>query len=273
VKVAIQGREGSFHQQAAEELLGDQVTLLPCHTFAEVFDAVTAGAADLGIAAVENSLHGSINHVYRLLLSEQLRVVGEVFLHIEQQLIAASDRPLSSITRVLSQEPALAQCEQWLAIHLPDAVLEVTHDTADSVRAVLARSDEPLAAVASARAAALYGGHVLAGPINDDPHNYTRFFLISLDSDPVEGANRTSLVLVTNHEPGSLWNALGVFESTGINLSKLDSHPIAGDRRHYRFYVDLEAGVQEERTQRALEQLRGQGCVVDVLGSYVAGAL
>jgi prephenate dehydratase len=155
VKVAIQGREGSFHQQAAEELLGDQVTLLPCHTFAEVFDAVTAGAADLGIAAVENSLHGSINHVYRLLLSEQLRVVGEVFLHIEQQLIAASDRPLSSITRVLSQEPALAQCEQWLAIHLPDAVLEVTHDTADSVRAVLARSDEPLAAVASARAAAL----------------------------------------------------------------------------------------------------------------------
>jgi prephenate dehydratase len=273
VKVAIQGREGSFHQQAAEELLGDQVTLLPCHTFAEVFDAVTAGAADLGIAAVENSLHGSINHVYRLLLSEQLRVVGEVFLHIEQQLIAASDRPLSSITRVLSQEPALAQCEQWLAIHLPDAVLEVTHDTADSVRAVLARSDAPLAAVASARAAALYGGHVLAGPINDDPHNYTRFFLLSRDSAPVEGANRTSLVLVTNHEPGSLWNALGVFESTGINLSKLDSHPIAGDRRHYRFYVDLEAGVQEERTQRALEQLRGQGCVVDVLGSYVAGAL
>jgi prephenate dehydratase len=273
VKVAIQGREGSFHQQAAEELLGDDVTLVPCHTFAEVFEAVTGSAADLGIAAVENSLHGSINHVYRLLLTEDVRVTGEVFLQIEQQLITAVERPLSSISRVLSQEPALAQCEQWLATHLPDAVLEVTHDTADSVRTVMARSDEPLAAVASSRAAALYGGHVLAGPINDDPHNYTRFFLLSRDSSPVAGANRTSLVLVTNHEPGSLWNALGVFESTGINLSKLDSHPIAGDRRHYRFYVDLEAGVEEARTQQALEQLRGQGCAVDVLGSYVAGAL
>jgi prephenate dehydratase len=273
VKVAIQGREGSFHQQAAEELLGDHVTLVPCHTFAEVFEAVLGGAADVGITAVENSLHGSINHVYRLLLTQDVWVRGEVFLQIEQQLIAATERPLDSITRVLSQEPALAQCEQWLATHLPDAVLEVTHDTADSVRAVVSRSDEPLAAVAGSRAAELYGGHVLAGPINDDPHNYTRFFLLSRDDAPVEGANRTSLVLVTNHEPGSLWNALGVFESTGINLSKLDSHPIAGDRRHYRFYVDLEAGVYEDRTQQAIEQLRGLGCAVDVLGSYVAGAL
>jgi prephenate dehydratase len=273
VKVAIQGREGSFHQQAAEELLGDDVTLVPCHTFAEVFQAVTSGGADVGITAVENSLHGSINHVYRLLLTEAVWVRGEVFLHIEQQLISATDRPLSSIARVLSQEPALAQCEQWLATHVPDAVLEVTHDTADSVRAVMARSDEPLAAVAGTRAAELYGGHVLAGPINDDPHNYTRFFLLSRDGSPVDGANRTSLVLVTNHEPGSLWNALGAFEAAGINLSKLDSHPIAGDRRHYRFYVDLEAGIDEGRTQQALEDLRGQGCAVDVLGSYVAGAL
>jgi prephenate dehydratase len=238
-----------------------------------VFEAVTAARADVGIAAVENSLHGSINHVYRLLLSQQVWVAAEVFLHIEQQLVAAAPRPLESITRVLSQEPALAQCEQWLATHLPDAVLEVTHDTADSVRAVVARKDEPLAAVAGTRAAALYGGHVLAGPINDDPHNYTRFFLLSRDGTPVEGATRTSLVLVTNHEPGSLWNALGVFESAGINLSKLDSHPIAGDRRHYRFYVDLEAGVDEPRTQDALERLRAQGCDVVVLGSYVAGAL
>jgi prephenate dehydratase len=273
VKVAIQGREGSFHQQAAEELLGDDVTLVPCHTFAEVFEAVTGATADLGITAVENSLHGSINHVYRLLLTEDVWVTGEVFLQIEQQLITAAERPLSSITRVLSQEPALAQCEQWLATNRPDAVLEVTHDTADSVRTVMARSDEPLAAVASSRAASLSGGHVRPGPNNADPHNSPRFSLLTRDSSPVDGANRTSLVLVTNHEPGSLWNALGVFESTGINLSKLDSHPIAGDRRHYRFYVDLEAGVEEARTQQALEQLRGQGCAVDVLGSYVAGAL
>jgi prephenate dehydratase len=174
VRVAIQGREGSFHQQAAEELLGPDVELVACPTFPKVFEAVTTGQADRGIAAVENSLHGSINDVYRLLLSRDVWVAGEVFLHIEQYLIAAEDRPLTSVMRVLSQEPALAQCEEWLAVNLPDAVLEVTHDTAESVRTVLARPDEPLAAVASARAATTYGGTVLAGPINDDPPNYTR---------------------------------------------------------------------------------------------------
>ena len=272
MKVAIQGRQGSFHEQAAQELLGVDAELVPCLTFSRVFDAVTTGAADRGIAAVENSLHGSINDVYRLLLTQGLWVAGEVFLHIEQYLIAASDRPLREVQRVLSQEPALAQCEQWLATQLPDAVLEVTHDTADSVRTVLARAEEPLAAVASARAAESYGGVVLAGPINDDPHNYTRFFLLSRERLVVPDANRTSVVLRTNHEPGSLWRALGAFDSAGINLSKLDSHPIAGDRRHYRFYVDLEAGIDEGRTQEALAQLDQQGCTVQVLGSYLAGA-
>jgi len=270
VRVAIQGREGSFHQQAALELLGPDIELVPCLTFPKVFDAVTSRDADWGIAAVENSLHGSINDVYRLLLSQDVWVAGEVFLHIEQYLIAAAPRALSSITRVLSQEPALAQCELWLATQLPDAVLEVTHDTADSVRAVLARPDEPLAAVASHRAAEEYGGTVLAGPINDDPHNYTRFFLLAPSRVDVVGANRTSIVLRTNHDPGALWRALGVFEAEGINLSKLDSHPIAGDRRHYRFYVDLEAGLTE--VEGALTLLREQGCTVDVLGSYLAGA-
>jgi prephenate dehydratase len=272
MRVAIQGREGSFHEQAAELLLGADVEIVPCPTFPKVFEALRTGAVDRGLAAVENSLHGSINDVYRLLLSPDVWVAGEVFLHIEQHLIAATDLPLASIERVLSQEPALAQCEQWLALNLPDAVLEITHDTAESVRTVLAHSDVPWAAVASDRAAKAYGGHVLAGPINDDPHNYTRFFLLTGERVEVEGANRTSVVLTTSHDPGALAHALAAFEAAGINLSKLDSHPIAGDRRHYRFYVDFEAGVGEQRTTRALAELEKQGCTVHVLGSYLAGA-
>ena len=272
MRVAIQGREGSFHEQAAERLVGSDAELVACPTFSKVFEALRTGAAERGIAAVENSLHGSINDVYRLLLDPDVWVVGEVFLHIEQYLIAASDLALGSIERVLSQEPALAQCEQWLALNLPDAVLELTPDTAESVRTVLRRADVPWAAVASERAATAYGGKVLAGPINDDPHNYTRFFLLSAERVDVPEANRTSVVITTNHEPGSLWHALGVFESVGINLSKLDSHPIAGDRRHYRFYVDFEAGLHEARSSRAIETLEEQGCTVHVLGSYVAGA-
>jgi prephenate dehydratase len=272
MRVAIQGREGSFHEQAAERLVGSDAELVPCPTFSKVFEALRTGAADRGIAAVENSLHGSINDVYRLLLDPDVWVAGEVFLHIEQYLIAASALDLGRIERVLSQEPALAQCEQWLALNVPEAVLELTPDTAESVRTVLRRADVPWAAVASDRAATAYGGTVLAGPINDDPHNYTRFFLLSSERVDNPDANRTSIVLRTNHEPGSLWHALGAFDTAGINLSKLDSHPIAGDRRHYRFYVDLEAGLHEDRTTGALQALERQGCTVHVLGSYVAGA-
>jgi prephenate dehydratase len=270
MRVAIQGREGSFHEQAAERLVAPGAELVPCPTFPKVFEALRTGAADRGIVAVENSLHGSINAVLRLLLDPGVWVAAEVFLHIEQQLVAAAPLELARVERVLSQEPALAQCEQWLALNLPDAVLEVTHDTAESVRSVLAQPAQRWAAVASRRAADAYGGHVLAGPINDDPHNYTWFFLLTREREDVPGANRTSLVLETGHQPGALWRALGAFDAAGINLSKLDSHPIAGDRRHYRFYVDLDAGLQEERTERALEELRAQECAVHVLGSYVA---
>lgn len=270
MKVAIQGIAGSFHYEAAQKLLGTDIELVHCKTFQEVFAAVKEGKADRGVVAVENNLYGSINAVYRLLARSSVWVSGEVFLHIQQYLISATDRELSSIQRVLSQAPALAQCELWLEAHLPHAHLEETHDTAESVRSVVSQSDKPFAAIASKQAAELYGGKILAGPINDEPHNYTRFFLLTNEQEAVPHADKTSIILETGHQPGALYQALGAFADAGINLSKLDSHPIAGDSRRYAFYIDFEAGLDEQFNHPVLDTLRGQGCTVTILGSYLA---
>lgn len=269
-KIAIQGIAGSFHHEAAERLLGTDIELLPCKTFQDVFAAAKSGQAETGVVAVENSLHGSINAVYRLLARNSVWVAGEVFLHIEQHLIGARKHELESIERVFSQGPALAQCELWLEKNLPEAHLEETHDTAESVRHVIGQAVKPYAAIAGKRAAELYGGTVLAGPINDDKHNYTRFFLLTKEKVRDPQANKTSIILETSHRPGALYHALGVFAKANVNLSKLDSHPIAGDKQHYVFYIDFEAGLDDSFSHPVLGILREQGCKITVLGSYKA---
>ena len=268
MKIAIQGLEGSFHHEAAVRMLGPTIDILPCATFRDVFAAVKQGTADQGVVAIENNLHGSINAVYRLLAGNSVWVRGEVTLHINQFLIAADERPMDSIKTVMSQAPAIAQCELWLEENMPEARIEETRDTTASVQYVVTHPDEPLAAIAGKDAAETYGGTILTGPINDDEHNYTRFFLLGKEKNHVSGATKTSIILETNHQPAALYNALGAFAKAGINLSKLDSHPIANDQKHYAFYIDFEAGLNEQLEHDIFDVLRAQGCNITVLGSY-----
>lgn len=271
-KVAIQGIAGSFHHEAAEQFFGSSIEVVECQTFRNVFDAVKTNKADYGIVAVENSLHGSINTVYRLLASQKLWVCGEVRLKIDQFLIASheiEEIDFSIIEKVYSQAPALAQCENWLDEHLGAELVE-THDTAESVRHVVHYKDEPIAAIASQKAAELYGGIIIAGPINDDPHNYTRFFVISKNRIVPNDCNRTSIVLT---EPivdkvGILYDALGYFKQAGINLSKLDSHPLPGKKRTYSFYIDFDESIEYTGAKSVLKQLEKDGWSINVLGSY-----
>lgn len=269
MKVAIQGIAGAFHHEAAQRLLGTDIDVLYCDTFPQVFQAVMSGQAERGVVGVENNLHGSINAVYRLLQRQPVWVCGEVFLQIKQYLISAPKQTLNDIQTVMSQSMALSQCELWLQEYMPQAHLEERGDTAESVRYALEHSDQPLAAIASKQAAELYGGEILAGPINDDPHNYTRFFLLAKDKTSVEGATKTSIILETNHQPGALYNALGAFASANINLSKLDSHPIAGDKQHYAFYIDFDTGLDNQLEHDVFDTLRKQGCTITTLGTYV----
>lgn len=275
MKVAIQGLRGCFHQEAAEKILAqskDSVEWAECKTFPEVFEAVQSEKVDYGIVGVENNLFGSINTVYGLLERYHLWIAGDTTLHINQYLIGYEDMSLDEIKKgpveVLSQVMAIAQCDQWLTNNVPQAVRREMNDTTASVDYVVEKKDRHCFAIAGERAAEERGGHIVAGPINDDPNNFTRFFFLQKKHQESAGAERTSIILRVGHTSGALYRALGAFEEEGINLSKLDSHPIPGDKRHYAFYIDFDEPLSSQKAQKALENLKSQSCQVKVLGSY-----
>jgi len=269
--IAIQGETASFHAIAAEQYFDDDITFVSCQTFAETFAALRDDKVDFVLSAIENSLFGSINEVYDLLLKDQFWICGEIYLRIEQCLIGLPDANLKGIKEVHSHPVALAQCEAYLDKNLPDAERFEHHDTAGSVADVKKWADSSKAAIASAAAAEHYGMKVLAHEIETNKQNYTRFVVLSKDKTKDAKANKTSLILSTDHTPGALYNALGAFAKRELNLSKLQSRPIIGKAWHYIFYADVAASAQSKQFQAALDELTAQKCEVTVLGSYVSG--
>jgi prephenate dehydratase len=271
MRIAIQGANGSFHHQAALQI-EPHSEILSCDTFRDVFGAVIRGSAGKGLVAIENSLHGSINEVYRLLERHDVCITHDIRLHISQNLIGHPEVTLEELaqdptTRVISQGPALAQVELWLDENLPNAHREEAHDTALSVRMVMESAVTHDVAVAGEFAAETYHGHIIAANIQDDPDNYTRFILFQKDHAAAPDATQASIILKTDHAAGSLLRALEVFAQSEANLTKLDSHPIPGDARHYAFYIDYELPASTDN-QTLIDSLVAQGCTVKLLGEY-----
>ncbi|MDQ5886015.1 MAG: prephenate dehydratase, partial [Patescibacteria group bacterium] len=266
---------GSFHDQAARQFFGEAIKMKACDSFRDVFDAVKNGDTEFGVVAIENSLHGSINPVYRLLASQDLWVRGEVRLHIQLYLIGSNKNipgDFSQITKVRSQAEAISQCDEWLRTNLKDVKIEEANDTAGSVKSVVLNDDTHTVAIASIEAAKIYGSTVLAGPINDDPDNYTRFFILSKEPEQIPNGNRTSIIITENdHDSvGTLHDVLTVFKNHAINLSKLDSHTLPGKIRRYAFYIDYDENYYSNNSQQAVAMIKKIGWSVDILGSYIA---
>jgi prephenate dehydratase len=274
VRVAYQGEHGAFSETAARRLLGSDITGVPCDSFEEMFEAVERGDADCCLTPIENSLAGSIHRTYDLLLESKLTIVGETVLRIQHNLIAPPNVAIDQVRRVYSHPVALAQCTRFLRMH-PQMEPTPVHDTAGAVRLVMehARPDE--AAIASADAAEIYGGHSLAEGIEDHAQNFTRFLLLTPTdrSDAIvtrvpERRWKTSIVFRTSNRPGSLFHALGAFAMFNIDLSKVESRPVEGRPWEYSFYVDLIGRRDEPLIARALENLTQISEMVRVLGSY-----
>ena len=271
VSVAIQGSAGAFHEQAAKRyFMHNEVNPVYCPLFKDVFHKVTNGDVNFGLVAIENSLFGSINETDKLLLSEDCQIVGEVYLRINHCLIGTPDAELSDITDVYSQDVALGQCASWFDTNLPNATLHNFNDTAASVEYIKEQNNKSVAAVASKNAAEVHGMKVLQEEIEDDKLNFTRFVIISSKPANSIEANKTSIVLQTAHKPGALYEVLGMFKDLGINLTKLDSKPIAGKPWQYMFYIDFESGLEAKNTQELLKQLDTSGHETNVLGTYLA---
>lgn len=268
--IAIQGQAASFHHIAARHFFGEEITIVPCDTFPATFEALKTN--DFAIVAIENSLFGSINKVYDLLLKEKCWIIGEVYLRIEQCLIGIPGTKRADIKEVHSQLEALAQCEEYLDTTLPNAARLEHHDTAASVVSVKEWNDTSKAAIASRAAADLHGMEILAAGIETNKQNYTRFVVIQKDQAMIPDASKTSLVLRTHQDtkPGALHHALGVFARRGINITMLHSRPVIGSAWHYMFYLDLDTAY-DESFKAVEDELTELGCSVEVLGSYPAG--
>ncbi|MDX1766164.1 MAG: prephenate dehydratase domain-containing protein, partial [Candidatus Saccharimonadales bacterium] len=203
-----------------------------------------------------------------LLLKYKFWISGEYYLRIKHALIGAPGAKISQITEVHSHPVALAQCEEFLDTTLSRAERFESHDTAGSVAALATDKKPRQAAIASVAAAKLYEMAVLKEGIETNKQNYTRFIALDAKQSIADNSNKTSVVMEAANTPGSLYRALGVFADKDMNLSKLESRPIIGKAWHYMFYIDFEAGLEEERTNSALKILEEMDNRVQVLGSY-----
>ncbi len=266
IEVAFQGEIGAYSEEAAFCFFGSSIQLRPCESLDEVFKVVQDGYAPYGVVPIENSLEGSISRTYDLLLDSDVKVYGEIELRITHCLIAGPQARLDLIREVYSHPQALAQCQNFLK-HL-NCKLIPTYDTAGSVKMIKEKGITDGAAVASERAAEIYGMKVLAREIEDNPKNFTRFFVLSKHDSPPTGNDKTSVVFSVKHKPGALYKALAEFAVRGINLTKIESRPTRQKPWEYNFYLDFEGNRDDPVVQQALEGLETTSLFVKVLGSY-----
>jgi len=270
MKIAFQGEPGAYSEAALFEYFGLDANSMPCPSFEEVFTSVNLGRAEFGLLPIENSLAGSIHKNYDLLLQNNLHVIGEHYLPVHHCLIGFPGTEIQNLVKVISHPQALAQCDATLK--RLGLLSEAVYDTAGSVKILKNSGDRTLAAIASSRAAKIYEMSILKENIEDISSNTTRFLIIH-SAPPTQGAEntdfyKTSIVFALNNIPGALFKALSVFALRDIDLTKIESRPLAGKSWDYFFYVDFAGSVQMEHCRRALENLQEYATFFRVLGSY-----
>lgn len=268
VIVAFQGVHGAYSEEAVRQQFGEAVQTLPCPSFDAMFKAVESGRATYGMQPVENSLAGTVATSYELLMEYDLRVQAEVILRVRHALLAPPNTPRSEIKQARSHPQALAQTERYLARR---GIKAITHfDTAGSARDLAAAPEPHTAAVASRLAGKLYGLEEIEYGIEDEPYNYTRFFVIGIGDAPMGKRHKTSVVFAVRDEPGALYACIGALANRGINMTKLESRPRRNKPWQYYFYMDFEGHATDPNCEAALMELMRRAALLKLLGSYPA---
>jgi len=270
-RVSIQGYEGSFHQVAAQQFFGKDVQVLPCATFRDVIKiASNKKESDGGVMAIENSIAGSILANYNLLQKSNLKIIGEIYLQIKQNLLVNPGVKLEDIREVHSHTMALQQCYDFLDKHKWKLV--ETEDTALSAKHVHQHKSKHIAAIASRLAAELFQLEVLAPGIQTMKNNYTRFLMLQRQdvAQTINEANKASVNFQTDHSRGSLAKVLTKIAEGGINLSKLQSFPIPGSDFKYSFHADMEFETIDQ-FQTVVEQIMPLTEELKIYGVYKRG--
>lgn len=268
-RVAYLGPAGTFTEEAALGFFGSSIVRVLCASIDEVFTITAAGAADFGVVPIENSNEGVVARSLDILLTTPLFIIGETSLFVRQNLLRR-ENSLDGIEVVCAHPQALAQCHGWLSHHLPHAERRPASSNAEGARQ--AAQDPRMAAIASVRAGSEYGLHVVAPAIQDDPHNRTRFAILT---DPhrhpqpkASGHDCTSLIVSVTNRPGAVHDMLVPLKTHGVSMTRFESRPARSGQWEYYFYIDLQGHPDEPQVAAALKELRAVCAFFKLLGTY-----
>ena len=264
-RVAYLGPEATFTHIAAINLFGRSVSFNPQPSIQDVFREVEKGSYHFGVVPVENSIEGAVNHTLDLFYESDLKICAEIYHAISHDLLSISDS-INEISKVYSHAQAFAQCRRWLRRNLPDAILVDCSSTAEAARK--AAGEPGAAAIASREAAQLYNLKVLSSKIEDMTRNITRFLVIGNSDIRATGTDKTSILFVTTHVPGSLFRVLKPIADSGINMVKLESRPIKRENWNYMFFLDIEGHWSDIPVKQTLDKMKPLCLFMKLLGSY-----
>ncbi|HOJ47551.1 MAG TPA: prephenate dehydratase [Bacillota bacterium] len=264
--VACQGAEGAYSQIACEKVF-ELPSIMYFNSWENVFGAVEAGLCQYGILPVENSTAGSVNRIYDLMAKYNFSIIRSVKLKTNHTLLANPGVKLEDVREIISHEQAINQCSVFLR-SLKDVKITYCENTAVAAKIVRESNRKDIAAISSRACAELYGLNILSDSIQTSENNYTRFICISRKTEIYPGANRTSLMMVLPHKPGSLYRVMSKFSALGINLTKLESRPIPGREFEFMFYMDLECSIYSPAFTQLISELEYSVESFRYLGSY-----
>jgi chorismate mutase/prephenate dehydratase len=264
LQVGYFGSEGSYCHQAATGRFGVGDQYVACPTIPEVFALLHREDIDACVVPVENSIEGGVSATYDMLAATPAVICGEIYLRI-RHVLAAPTRT-KKIETVYSHPQALGQCRQWLLKNLPEAVQIESSSTSHGAQ--LARTGLHAAAICSTFAARAARLKILHNDIQDVPRNLTRFLILSRQTPPPSGDDKTSLLFSVSHEVGALGKVLRIFADHHLNLEKIESRPAMHKEWEYHFFVDVRGHSQTDGLKRALDEVRRKTLWLKILGSY-----
>lgn len=270
-KVAIQGIAGSFHEDAATRYFGNEaIEIVECKTFKQVCELIDSDQVDIAVMAIENSIAGSLLQNYGLIRDYHLRITGEIYIHIQMNLMVYPGVKKKDIKEIYSHPVSFMQCSEYLEKYFPNAERKELGDNAKVAKLIFDEQIKNAAAISNLRSASLYGLEVIDKGIESNKKNYTRFLILAKHGNPTEGTNKASLCFEVGHFYGSLAKVLNVFAENKINLTKIQSVPIIGKPNEYTFHVDIEwdeLGNYEHAIHIILKNVSS----LAILGEYVRG--
>ncbi|MBL7970497.1 MAG: prephenate dehydratase [Prolixibacteraceae bacterium] len=271
-KIAIQGIAGSFHEDAARRYFEDEIEVVECKSFTGVCNLIDSDQVSIAVMAIENSIAGSLLQNYALIRDYHLKIIGEIYIHIQMNLMANPGVTKADIKTIYSHPIAIKQCAEYLEANFPNVQIIENQDTAASGKLVHQQKLTDAAAIGNHRTAELYNLEILDSGLEINKRNYTRFLILSKHAKPNESANKASLCFEVGHYYGALANVLNTFAENKINLTKIQSVPIIGKPNEYTFHVDVEWD-NIANYEKALHAILKNVSSLSVLGEYVHGEL